>query len=703
MKYQKISRQDSMVITVDDINVSKLGKFFIEYPERLVFVVDNNDRITGIITRDKFEKNRNSGVIVKEFSFVRFQMDYLNLIEDFFNNKNYRWLPVLDNENRLIEYYIRVREPFYDVEKMMQKSNWLNVSTNYLAKLVQLKGYRKLKILVNNAVGKKAYLYFKHYEKFFQNVEKIQLSEVESINDEECLIWSYEETSLLEIKEPVLYLYELCAELDFFLLLYKCKKKNMKIYLSTCPNFDNVWNLTEEEKKRKHMHWNRFVENYDMYENLLKEVLIDIDDLEYFIETYENIPNTILKDGIYCMNDYTGKYVNVVNGCRITLDSQEEKKNRVHVAGNSFVFGPIVDDAHTLTSILQKKINQSEKFKSYHVENDGLRGMPDWESIKRLNNKIYENGDIIILIAYNSLLTELQKFSNLNIYHIEDVYNNLDRNVVKKYYIDTPGHPNSVGYELAADFLYNMLESESEVEWQNPIFKDEVEIEKRHLASYSEDKEFSAYLQELKKISINGENGAIVMNCNPLTKGHAYLIDYAASRVENLYIFVVQEDCSSFSFEERYKMVCDYSKKHSNVKVLPSSSYVGSMGTFPGYFITKKIESFNKGDSSVSVDASLDLHLFGKYIAHALNIKTRFVGEEPIDRITAQYNRDMKYVLPHYGVCVKEIPRYEESNIGILSASKVRQAISNGDWELVGELVPETTYNILFDKYVDFL
>ena len=40
--------------------------------------------------------------------------------------------------------------------------------------------------------------------------------------------------------------------------------------------------------------------------------------------------------------------------------------------------------------------------------------------------------------------------------------------------------------------------------------------------------------------------GAVVMNCNPLTLGHRYLIEQALKQCDYLMIFVVQEDKSFF-------------------------------------------------------------------------------------------------------------------------------------------------------------
>ena len=53
----------------------------------------------------------------------------------------------------------------------------------------------------------------------------------------------------------------------------------------------------------------------------------------------------------------------------------------------------------------------------------------------------------------------------------------------------------------------------------------------------------------------------------------------------------------------------------------------------------------------------LDIDLFGRHIAPALGATVRFVGTEPVDPLTARYNALMKELLPKYGVQLVEIPR----------------------------------------------
>lgn len=187
----------------------------------------------------------------------------------------------------------------------------------------------------------------------------------------------------------------------------------------------------------------------------------------------------------------------------------------------------------------------------------------------------------------------------------------------------------------------------------------------------------------------NGKAGAIVMNCNPFTLGHRYLIEYAAERCDVLYIFVVEEDRSVFPFDVRFSLVKKGVADLTNVKVHPSGPYIISNQTFPTYFLKQNADA-------VAIQAELDLTLFAERIADPLNIYVRFVGEEPICAVTRCYNQIMQQVLPHFGISVKEIPRKAGSDGNAISASLVRSKLAQmppGEW--LRSYVPEVTYDYL--------
>lgn len=173
--------------------------------------------------------------------------------------------------------------------------------------------------------------------------------------------------------------------------------------------------------------------------------------------------------------------------------------------------------------------------------------------------------------------------------------------------------------------------------------------------------------------------GVVVMNCNPFTLGHRYLIEQAAKQVERLFVMVVREDCSLFAYTERKAMVEQGVAHLKNVTVIDGSEYAISQATFPTYFLKRL-------DDAADTQMLLDLDLFRRHIAPALGATVRFVGTEPTDRLTRRYNQLMHEVLAD----VRETARLEKEGNAV-SASRVRKAMEQGDMNVIRQLVPPTT------------
>lgn len=177
--------------------------------------------------------------------------------------------------------------------------------------------------------------------------------------------------------------------------------------------------------------------------------------------------------------------------------------------------------------------------------------------------------------------------------------------------------------------------------------------------------------------------GAAVMNCNPFTLGHRYLVETAAKECDHVYIFVLSEDQSRFSTYDRMEMVRLGTADLQNVTVLPTGPYLISKATFPTYFLKDR-------ESVAQVHCKLDIQIFETYFVPRFGITHRYVGTEPLSPLTAQYNKALKENLRK--ATLVEIPRLETGNIPV-SASAVRAALDRK--EDIRALVPETTYRYL--------
>lgn len=193
---------------------------------------------------------------------------------------------------------------------------------------------------------------------------------------------------------------------------------------------------------------------------------------------------------------------------------------------------------------------------------------------------------------------------------------------------------------------------------------------------------FPSYLSRLEKTARPGVSGAIVMNANPFTLGHQYLVETAAGRCDTLHLFLLSEDASLVPFGVRKQLVQAGTAHLKNVVLHDSGPYIISNATFPSYFL--------KDDAAViQGHAKLDLTIFVR-IARALGVTVRFVGEEPTSQVTGLYNEIMAAQLPENGIDCVILPRKETLGKAI-SASTVRAALQAGDWQTLSQLVPQTT------------
>ncbi|WP_053956766.1 [citrate (pro-3S)-lyase] ligase [Inediibacterium massiliense] len=192
----------------------------------------------------------------------------------------------------------------------------------------------------------------------------------------------------------------------------------------------------------------------------------------------------------------------------------------------------------------------------------------------------------------------------------------------------------------------------------------------------------------LKKSGLGSEKkAALVMNCNPFTLGHRYIIEKASQENDEVVVFIVEENRSLFPFHVRMNLVKEGTKDLKNVHILPGGNYIISSATFPSYFI-------READERLKAYTKLDAGIFAKFIAPIFNIQKRYVGTEPYCNVTHAYNKTLHEVLPKEGIEVIEVDRILKNNHPI-SASFVRQLIKEENWEDMKKLLPESTYDFL--------
>jgi [citrate (pro-3S)-lyase] ligase len=470
---------------------------------------------------------------------------------------------------------------------------------------------------------------------------------------------------------------------------------NVPCYFISRPGKKDDYDYSPEAVYRmeNELSFTRMLEDTNEYAAQYRDVLGDRFSPEY-IKGLSEIPPIVQKGDIYEHSDQIGQYVNVVNGKRFTPDAPQNPARVVHVYGRCGVFGYAVEDGQTLPAHLQKLLNLNAL--NIAVVNHGLWGADDGKILINLREDIASGyirpADAVVVYMWP--FEDMDVIENCGAYCF-DATEYFHAKLIRDCFYDKPGHMNSEGYAVIAEFI---LEKLTETRFAAKVPNDNTVACVRDIAALTdvarEDVLGTKALDYTNRIRAEhpfvdtaGKIGAIVMNCNPFTLGHRYLAETAAKEVDRLFVFVVEEDKSFFPFQDRLRLVREGLADIDNVFVCPSGELMISALTFPEYFLKDQLQEAKLSFTS-------DLRIFGKYIAPALRISVRFAGSEPYDAVTGQYNKDMSNELPRYGIEFKEIERLETDGAPI-SASAVRRMMGSGDYEGLRARVPDVTYAYL--------
>ena len=194
---------------------------------------------------------------------------------------------------------------------------------------------------------------------------------------------------------------------------------------------------------------------------------------------------------------------------------------------------------------------------------------------------------------------------------------------------------------------------------------------------------FSGYLNQLAAKKRPGQAAAIVMNANPFTLGHRWLVEQAARENDTVHLFLLSENAGPIPAAVRHRLVREGVADLPNVVCHQTGEYLISSATFPGYFLKSE-------EKILRTQARLDTALFVQ-IANALDVTVRYAGSEPRSVVTGIYNEVLSEALPAHGIQCRILQRKELPDGQVISASAVRKAIHDGNLEAVADMLPATT------------
>ena len=308
--------------------------------------------------------------------------------------------------------------------------------------------------------------------------------------------------------------------------------------------------------------------------------------------------------------------------------------------------------------------------------------------------------DVKELLSLNGLTYEQSVTKTIGLYDKNKLVatGSLDHNVIKMIAV----HPDYMSLNLSSKILsYLLFEIEekninhyflftkliNEEIFNNFSFNQVIKTDSIVLYENKENK-IDTVLKTLKNKlpKKNGSRGAIVMNLNPMTLGHLFLIEHAAKKMDDLIIFLVETDESIIDYKTRYSILTKSITHLKNIHVLNSTVYIISRATFPTYFL--------KNEEHSAIYTELDISIFKKYFMPIFEIDYRFVADEPLDKLTDTYNKTMKHIL---GENLIMIDRKKHGN-KVISASYVRSLAKEKRYDEIKEVVPNETYKFLISK-----
>lgn len=413
----------------------------------------------------------------------------------------------------------------------------------------------------------------------------------------------------------------------------------------------------------------------------------------------------VISNGIHLVNsELHSEAMNInADGKRVTTKSIGTGKN-IWCYGSCLTYGLFGKDDETYPSLLQELSNKHNTDMMIH--NCGVKGSNNLlNDILYAFNTSFSKGDVLVFVSMfnKEHLSQLQQHN----VHVNDFTSYLNQNPYGSCcFLDNTFHCNKKIYTRLAEFVFDLLPKEqksSKIQHNYLIDSGKIRLidYERSLGQVMYN-EYINYITS-KKVSVKTNSskakiGSMVITANPFTFGHAYLVDTAARECDVVYVFVVEENNFQFTFLERFKMVENYCKRYENVVVLESGLHLTPVYDFPEYFS----RDMQKGEEKQT--PTLHSLFFGKFIAKALSINIRYVGEELTDIVTMHFNEYLSKTLPQFGVRLVILKRNVTFHNEVISASYVRKCIKDGiEYSKLEEFLPATTINVIRERAYTFV
>ena len=712
MHIEKYYLDELTKVNINDLTFDFIKSFYLEPSNKneLIHILDNNvyKGYLNIMCLNNISQDYDLPIRCLDSKWlIKSPYRIPEIYEWFSNNPDENVLASIDNFGHLKELYIRLIPD--NIEKhhialvaikafpFEFQSFLLNENCSSIIIDSSVHEFNIIKSLLPQIQCVRFYQYYNSNKMKSENITILTL------NRPTCLYSIYYNRK----KERIIKLTDIIEEILLKILVTNCKQNNIDYYFIEGPIKNKiVYNETDEPYlAKKHATLTDAIKNksyMSLFYNYDEDSLRNTYDLDHGLMAGSYVTTNCVH---LLQAKYNSKYTNVLQKGerKTTLPKDNFYKKQIWCYGTCLTFGLFSNDEETFPSHLQQLFNKHGK--AVKVHNCGVNGR-----LNKINDLLYAlNSDI----TPGDGIVFVWEFSKKNIEILHKL--NVDIIIFSKYlnkhktspycFLDHPFHCNKLIYSHLADFIYKNIKKDKKQKMSlkcNYNLKNSLKGREFNTLYGFQEILLVDYIRMLEHTKVKYLNyyqkdakiGCVIITANPFTNGHAYLIDYAASKCDLVYVFVIQENLFQYSFLERYSMVENYIKDSPNICILPAGVIITAKFMFPGYFNIRK-NSINEFKNP-----KIQTEIFCNIVLKKLSINCRFLGNEPIDKTTNSFNDYLIKTMPKYGIRVFVIERKKQDDDKVISACSVREIISKFglEDERLKTLLPTSTIEIIRQK-----
>lgn len=542
-------RNELIILKIEDLNESFLhsfSNFHSNFPNVICYVENRLGKIEGIFSWREFNQSNFLGKITlnKEFKFI--ECDELGAIEDFKKKYwGYTNVPYVLNGMLVREYC------FSEDMWISWNFEWELIPNEIFIQVVKrhVEKHGKMQICCDHLKARFRNMNFQMTD----DSQKAEICILDMPHYYKHVRKMYGQGMFFD-DEQILSEYNLYIECLILMMQYKFQENNIRCMYFGSPNASKMIGISDRERN--------LILNPQTIEDMeisgeLDEIYLGYEKSREFMKKkeYKDIRFRFF-DGHYAPIDYSSPTCNIIGGIRKTDFVPENAKHNIIVYGICVARGAFVADCDTVESFLQRRINKEST--EWKVVNCGVAegvigaALNDFQYV--LHSEFKSNDLILFLSEYDERTVHLLQNSGWEIYELSEVFEG--KNEKERWFLDIMPHTTPSGNRRLADYIYNRIaaklhKTENASAAVSLISRDSLALQlpegiKEYVLSVK---------SKLNNCGVNQIIGSIVMNCNPFTYGHLYLIEQAKKQVDILLVFVVSEDRSEFRFVDRFEMV----------------------------------------------------------------------------------------------------------------------------------------------------